>query len=179
MHTDMPVESGPTRFLPYSQLFEEGYVTFRRDEFRKYFERNYVSLAMEQGDAVFFSPAVFHAAGENRTVDVQRSANLVQVSAAFGKPMESVNALPLVEAGWDIITAEVERNGGMSAEVDAWMQAVGEGYPFPTNLDQRQPGDGGMAPESEQELLRRALVQQWDREQVVSELRKMRQASMA
>jgi len=46
---------------------------------------------------------------------------------------------------------------GESVEVRALIAAVAEGYPFPTNLDQRPPAPGGMAPESEQQLLVRAL----------------------
>ena len=39
-----------------------------------------VQLALGIGDAVFFNPALFHAAGTNRTTDVDRMANLLQVS---------------------------------------------------------------------------------------------------
>ena len=38
--------------------------------------------------------------------------------------------------------------------------ASAEGYAFPTNLD-RDPPLGGLAPESPQDLLRRALAEQW------------------
>ena len=53
------------------------------------------------------------------------------------------------------------------------------GQRFPTNLDRRPPAPGGMAPESEQDLLRGGLHEGWSREQVVGELQKMRQASAA
>ena len=32
-HVDMPVESGPTLYLPYSQTFEPGYFAWRKPEF--------------------------------------------------------------------------------------------------------------------------------------------------
>ena len=40
---------------------------------------------------MFFNPALFHAAGANRTADVNRMANLLQVSSAFGRAMEAVD----------------------------------------------------------------------------------------
>ncbi|KAK4548461.1 hypothetical protein LTR36_009371 [Oleoguttula mirabilis] len=177
-HTDMPVESGPTRLLPFSQLFEEGFMAYRLPEFNDYFLESYVSLALEKGDAVFFNPALFHAAGENTTKDFARSANLIQVSSAFGKPMETIDTVPIVEACWKHVVAKYEAEG-MSAEVDALVRAIGEGYPFPTNLDRRPPAPGGMAPESEQDSMRRGLSERWDRERLVGELREMHQASAA
>ena len=48
-HSDMPLESGPTRFLPFSQLFEEGFMAYRLPEFQRYFEEHYVSLPLEIG----------------------------------------------------------------------------------------------------------------------------------
>jgi ectoine hydroxylase-related dioxygenase (phytanoyl-CoA dioxygenase family) len=134
-HSDMPVESGSTRLLLFSQRFQEGYMAYRLPVFNQYFSENYVSLPLGLGDGLFFNPALFHAAGENRTAAVVRCANLLQVSSAFGKPMESFD----------------------NADVDAIVAAVAEGYPFPTNLDKRPPAPGGMAPESQQELVRRGL----------------------
>lgn len=61
-HCDMPVESGPTLFLPYSQTYLPGYLALKRPEFRTYFEENHVQLPLEKGDVVFFNPALFHAA---------------------------------------------------------------------------------------------------------------------
>lgn len=54
-HVDMPVETGPTKYLPYSQQFESGYLAFERPEFKEFFEANYVQLPLEKGDAVFFN----------------------------------------------------------------------------------------------------------------------------
>lgn len=93
--------SGPTRLLPFSQMFDAGYLAYRRAEFEGYFLRNQVSVPLNRGDAVFINPAVHHAAGENRTQNVRRSANLLQVSGAFGKTMENID--PLVEKRWDLL----------------------------------------------------------------------------
>jgi ectoine hydroxylase-related dioxygenase (phytanoyl-CoA dioxygenase family) len=177
-HSDMPLESGPTRFLPFSQMFEEGFLAYRLPEFAEYFHDKWVSLALQKGDAVFFNPALFHAAGENQTTDFERSANLIQVSSAFGKTMETIETVPIVEACWSVMVGKY-RHDGMSAEVDALVRAVGEGYPFPTNLDRRPPAPGGMAPESEQDVLRRGLEEKWDQERVVRELAKVKQDSAA
>lgn len=178
-HEDMPLESGPTRFLPYSQLCEDGYMLWRTDAVKRYFDENWVSVSMEKGDAVFFNPALFHAAGENRSENVQRCANLLQVSSAFGKTMETVDCLSVVEACWDDLRRKAEREGVESLEVVCTVKAMSLGYPFPTNLDKRPPAPGGMAPESESELVRRALREAWSREQVMKALRQMRLDSQA
>ncbi len=47
---------------------------------------------------MFFNPAIFHAAGENVTQNMDRRANLLLVSSAFGKTMENVNSVALVDA---------------------------------------------------------------------------------
>ena len=64
-HCDMPVESGPTKLLPFSQTYLPGYAAWRREDFREVFEDKYVQLPLKKGDALFFSPALFHAAGAN------------------------------------------------------------------------------------------------------------------
>ena len=175
-HSAMPAESGPTRFLPHSQAFAPGYVAWRRADFDAFFAAHHVALPLAAGDAVFFNPGLHHAAGANATAGLDRAANLLQVSSAFGKPMEHVDSLPLVERTWDGLRREYERDG-LSAEVKAFVAAVADGYPFPTNLDRRAPRVDGMAPESEQELLIRGLESGWTNEQVLRELRILREDS--
>lgn len=171
-HTDMPLASGPTRLLPFSQTFDEGYMAYRQPEFKQYFLDNYISLPLEQGDGLFFNPALFHAAGENVTDNFSRSANLLQISSAFGKPMETIDTLPLIEASWDMLS-EMYTKHGESAELQAFVAAVAEGYPFPTNLDRMPPRQDGMAPQSQQELLMSALVEKTSKGHVMAELREM------
>ena len=175
-HSDMPPASGPTRFLPFSQAFAQGYVAYRRADFDAFFRVHHVALPLAAGDAVFFNPGLHHAAGANAIADVDRAANLLQVSSALGKPMECVDSLPLVERTWDGLRGEYERDG-LSAEVKAFVAAVADGYPFPTNLDRRAPRMDGMAPESEQELLVRGLESGWTNEEVIRELRILREDS--
>lgn len=177
-HTDMPADSGPTRLMPYSQTFGEGFRSYRTKGFVDYFTANYVALPLEKGDAIFFSPALFHAAGENCTKDFNRSANLIQVSSAFGKTMETIDTLPLIEKTFDVLVAKYKAEG-MSGEVDALIHAVADGYPFPTNLDSRPPAPGGMAPESEQQILRRCVSSGAGKDKTMEELTEMREASSA
>ncbi|MEW2306689.1 phytanoyl-CoA dioxygenase family protein [Streptomyces sp. NPDC006655] len=158
-HCDMPVESGPTMYLPYSQTYEPGYLAWRRPEFQAYFKTHHVQPALAKGDAAFFNPALFHAAGTNRTLDVRRTANLLQVSSAFGRPMETVDREAVVNAVYPVLRRRRSEGAG-----ETWLEHViaasAEGYPFPTNLDSDPPVDG-MAPPSQADLVRRALREDW------------------
>jgi ectoine hydroxylase-related dioxygenase (phytanoyl-CoA dioxygenase family) len=162
-HSDMPVESGPTKLLPFSQRYAEGYLAWRRQDFRDYFETHYVQLPLEKGDALFFNPALFHAAGANRTTSVQRMANLLQISSAYGRAMESLNRTKMCEVLYPVLLEQLSVESMTWEEADAAIAACAEGYPFPTNLD-RDPPQGGLAPESQQGLFRRALTQRWSAE---------------
>ena len=160
-HSDMPVESGPTKLLPYSQRYAEGYLAWRRADFREYFEEHFVQLPLSKGDAVFFNPALFHAAGANRTADVQRMANLLQVSSAYGRAMEVLDRRSMCEAVYPALRERRALGRISDVEVTAAIASCAEGYPFPTNLD-RNPPVGGLAPESQRELMQRALNEDWE-----------------
>ena len=71
------------------------------------------------------------------------------------------------------------RVGGLDRELNAFVLAIADGYPFPTNLDKRPPAPSGMAPESEQDILVRGLKEGWNRQRVVEELEMMRRDSAA
>lgn len=176
-HSAVPLESGPTRFLPFSQMFEAGFMAYRLPQFQEHFDKHWVSLPLEMGDAVFFNPALFHAAGENSTTSVERSVNLLQVSSAFGKTMEKIDTLAIIEKCFDVLKSKYEQEG-MSAGVLAAIAATSDGYPFPTNLDRRPPAPGGMAPESEADVLLRALQEAWAKEDLMKTLRLLRADSL-
>ncbi|KAL5365189.1 hypothetical protein BJX96DRAFT_181464 [Aspergillus floccosus] len=184
-HSDMPAKSGPTRFLPFSQTFEAGYLAWRREDFRAFFRENYVALPLSLGDGVFFNPAVFHAAGANEMEPAadggfHRKANLLQISSGLGKAMESIDVVPIVERCWDVLRARYEAAGRrVDGPLENAVLAIADGYPFPTNLDRRPPAPSGMAPESEQEMVLRGLRENWTRERVVGELRQMKMDSNA
>ena len=87
-HCDMPVETGPTLYLPYSHQYEPGYLAFHLPEFTEYFQQNYTQLPLEKGDAAFFNPALFHGAGTNvstdRPTDGQPAAGVLTVRSRHG-----------------------------------------------------------------------------------------------
>lgn len=156
-HCDMPVESGPTKLLPFSQAYRPGYAAWRRDDFRACFEENHVQLPLEKGDAVFFNPALFHAAGENRSADVQRMVNLLQVSSAFGRAMEAIDRMAMCKALYRPLL-EIWKGGHLSEPgLNAVIAACAEGYSFPTNLDLDPPVDG-LAPRTQAALLGHAIL---------------------
>ncbi|KAF4122203.1 Ectoine hydroxylase-related dioxygenase, phytanoyl-CoA dioxygenase (PhyH) family [Geosmithia morbida] len=182
-HVDVPVVSGPTRLLPYSQTLDEGYMAYRLPAFRDYFADNYVSLPLSKGDGLFFNPALFHAAGSNRSADIDRMVNLLQISSGFGRPMETVETVPIVRACWEGILAMYRRqqergsgDGGGDEEnkdgntAEALVRAVADGYPFPTNLDRNAPGPDEMTPPSEQKILRACLEEGCDTAETVRRL---------
>ncbi|MFI2207308.1 phytanoyl-CoA dioxygenase family protein [Streptomyces sp. NPDC020192] len=168
-HCDMPVESGPTLYLPYSQLYEPGYLAWRLPEFQAYFDEHHVQLPLAKGDAVFFNPALFHAAGGNRTADVRRTANLLQVSSAFGRAMETVDREAVANAVFPVLLRRAAE-GTDQAWLEHVIAASAEGYPFPTNLDSDPPVDG-LAPPSQADLVRRAVREEWDPELLRTRLR--------
>lgn len=150
-HCDMPVETGPTMLLPFSQQFFEGYLAFERPEFQAHFAAHHVQLPLEKGDLVFFNPAVMHGAGTNRTADRFRMVNLLQISSAFGRAMETVNRTRMLQALYPVLASTPGLN------IDNVIAASAEGYPFPTNLDSNPP-IGGMAPKTQANFLRDALA---------------------
>lgn len=153
-HCDAPIESGPTKLLPHSQRFSEGYMAALLPAFREYFEAHYVQLPLQKGDAIFFSPALFHAAGENRSADIARMVNLLQVASPFAKHMETIDRTAMSRAVFPHLS-------GLNADaLQAVIGATADGYPFPTNLD-KDPPVGGLAPPSQQQLLSKAVSENW------------------
>ncbi|MCV0425355.1 MAG: phytanoyl-CoA dioxygenase family protein [Roseibium sp.] len=155
-HTGMPLISGPTKLLPYSQLYRPGYMAYRLDAFSDYFEENYVQLPLEKGDALFFNPALFHAAGANTSEDIQRMANLLQISSAFCRAMESIDRHAMSLALYPAILERVSKKKQVTPALEAAVSACAEGYSFPTNLD-RDPPVGGLAPVTQKQLFLNAL----------------------
>lgn len=151
-HSAMPIESGPTMLLPGSQRFAPGYLAWRDERFTQHFAEHAVQVELEPGDAVFFNPGLHHAAGENRTDDLDRIGNLLQVSSAFGVPMEAVDWDGIAASTYPVLLARAEA-GDLN---DVHIATCASGYPFPSNLD-TDASDSGLAPASMQDLLRTAL----------------------
>lgn len=154
-HCDMPLETGPTQYLPYSQRFAHGYTHFSQPQYQNYFHKHHVQLELQKGDVAFFNPAVMHGAGSNTTPDKFRLANLLQISSAFGRAMESVDRTGMVKALYPLLL------NNQSACHAAVIAASAEGYAFPTNLDIDPPADG-MSPTTQADLMTLALKEQWD-----------------
>lgn len=166
-HVDMPVATGPTMYLPYSQRYSQGFVAVHRADFIDYFDRHYVQLPLEKGDAAFFNPGLFHGAGTNRTAEVRRMANLLQVSSGFGRAIEGVDTTTICKAVYSNLV-QLKANG-VGGALSNGVTAAAEGYPFPTNLDRDQPGST-LVPPSQADLLHEALDQGWDEQRFFAAL---------
>ncbi len=158
-HCDMPVESGPTMYLPYSQRYEAGYVACSKPEFLDYFAEHHVQLPLEKGDAVFFNPALMHGAGNNRTEHIHRMANLLQIGSAFGRSIEAIDRPKMCRTLLTPLAALIAEGALSQAEGDAAVAATAEGYAYPTNLDTDPPAHGSLAPPTLADLMKQALTQ--------------------
>jgi ectoine hydroxylase-related dioxygenase (phytanoyl-CoA dioxygenase family) len=163
-HCDMPVESGPTMLLPYSQNFTGGYIAFNRPEFIDYFSHHHVQTPLRAGDAVFFNPALYHGAGHNVSADIRRIANLLQISSPFGRAMEAMDRTAMVRAIYPTLRA-MRTAGRPHHELVNAVVATAEGYAFPTNLDS-DPPLGSLAPPSQVDLVLDALDRDLTEEQL-------------
>jgi hypothetical protein len=81
-------------------------------------------------------------------------ANLLQVSSAFGRAMETVDRTAMCRALYPMLC-------DFAGNVATVVAATAEGYAFPTDLDPDQP-IGGLAPQTQTELLHQALAEEWD-----------------
>jgi ectoine hydroxylase-related dioxygenase (phytanoyl-CoA dioxygenase family) len=154
-HGDMPIESGPTMLLPYSQRFLGGYIAFNRPEFIEYFAEHHVQVPLRTGDALFFNPALYHGAGTNFSADIRRMANLLQISSPFGRAMEALDRTAMVRAVYPALLS-MKAAGVSQRELHNVVVATAEGYAFPTNLDLDQP-IGSLAPPSQVDIVLAAL----------------------
>ncbi len=157
-HSDMPLDSGPTQLLPFSHQYPLGYLAWRRPEFIEYFQAHAVQLPLNKGDLLFFNPALFHAAGTNRTADHQRMANLLQISSAFGKPMETLDRERMMLALYPGLLERVSDQVLDAEQVAAVVACTADGYSFPTNLD-TDPPLHGLAPQTGQQMMLAALAE--------------------
>ena len=168
-HCDMPVESGPTMLLPFSQRFDGGYIAFNRPEFVDFFAEHHVQVPLTKGDAVFFNPALYHGAGSNVSADIRRIANLLQISSPFGRAMEALDRTAMVRAVYPALRA-MKAAGRPQRELLNAVVATAEGYAFPTNLDSDQP-IGSLAPPSQVDTVLAALADDLTAEQLDVALR--------
>jgi ectoine hydroxylase-related dioxygenase (phytanoyl-CoA dioxygenase family) len=159
-HVDMPLESGPTLYLPHSHKYPAGYLAIGDPAFQAFFDAHCVQLPLARGDAVFFNPALLHAAGANRSSDLRRLGNLLQVSSAFGRPMETVGRTAMCRALYPVLQARLAAGTLSPEQAGRAVAACADGYSFPTNLD-RDPPLAALASESQAALMLRALGEGW------------------
>ena len=168
-HVDAPLETGPTLLLPFSQVYDGGYLAMNRPDFQAFFKANHVQLPLEKGDMLFFSPALLHAAGSNQSKDVKRMVNLFQVSSACGRAMESVDRTRMCKALYETLARAKASKALSENEIANAVAASAEGYSFPTNLD-RDPPLGGLAPKTQAALFHEALDGRWPLEKFAGAL---------
>lgn len=161
-HSEVPIESGPTQLLPFSQQYNLGYLAWRDAAFISYFATNKVQLALNSGDALFFNPALFHAGGNNCSKTIERSVNLLQISSAFAKPMETVESYAISALIYPHLQSLLHPRAEKlsTQELNAIINAGCEGYSFPSNLDTDPPG-ASMAPQTAAQLTLQALNEHW------------------
>ncbi len=155
-HSDMPLESGPTKVLPFSQQFLPGYLAAERHECIELFDTRHAQIALQKGDMLFFNPAVFHAAGENRTTDRDRFANLVQAGSMYGRTMELLDKARMSVALYPVLHQLISSEGWHPRQTRQVIEACGEAYPFPANME-LEPPVNGLAPLSQQQLMAQCL----------------------
>ena len=77
-------------------------MAYKQSQYTDYVEHRMSQLPLAKGDAVFFNPACLHQPGKNHT-DSPRVANLLQISACWGTPMETTNKLAMVRSLWPVM----------------------------------------------------------------------------
>ncbi|GAA2309466.1 hypothetical protein GCM10010376_28600 [Streptomyces violaceusniger] len=96
-------------------------------------------------------------------------ANLLQISSAFGRAMETVDREAMVNAVFPVLLRR-KAEGASEDWLCRVIAATAEGYPFPTNLD-LDPPVGGLAPPSQADTVRQAVFEGWAPERLRQELR--------
>lgn len=166
-HCDMPVESGPTLYLPHSQKFEPGYLAWRL-----------------RSSSSTSTPTTSNSPGEGRRGLLQPGALPRRRPQPFGRHQAyGQSAADLLrlrprhgdggprgdgERAVPGAAAPQVRGclGGLAAPRDRGLR---RGYPFPTNLDLDPPVDG-LAPPSQADTLWQAVAEEWDPERLRQEL---------
>lgn len=76
---------------------------------------------------VFFSPALFHGAGEKVT-DVDRLANLIQISSTFGRTTETLDNHTMIEAVYPALMSCVEQGTATEEIIKNTIAAGADGF---------------------------------------------------
>jgi hypothetical protein len=146
----MPVESGPTKLLPFSSSSARATWPSPRG-FPRAFRGAPSSCRSQKGDAVFFNPALFHAGARTG----RRTSSGWRTSCRSPRPWGARWRRSTARAcagGSTRPFARCARPGGSTtARPRPPSLPAAEGYAFPTNLDTDPPA-GGLAPETQAAL---------------------------
>ena len=157
-HTDMPLASGPTMVLPYSQQYELGYLAWRDNACTDFFNVNAVQNQMNKGDGIFFNPALLHGAGSNTSNDFHRISNLLQISSPFGKTMESINYIKILKRIYPFLLEHSIKKTLSEKLIENVLICATDGYAFPTNLDYDQNSNSKLQGMSMFDLTKQSLL---------------------
>ena len=178
-HTDMPLESGPTVVLPYSQQYDLGYLTWRDTNFADFFNKYSVQNSMSKGDGIFFNPAIFHAAGANTTNNFQRIGNLLQISSAFGKTMEHIDYIKIITHIYPSLLDHIKNKTLSERLIENILICATDGYAFPTNLDSDKNSDSKLQGMSMFDLTKQSLLDSLSPEKFKLKLLEQQQVRLA
>lgn len=178
-HTDMPLESGPTVVLPYSQQYDLGYLTWRDTKFADFFNKYSVQNSMSKGDGIFFNPAIFHAAGANITNNFHRIGNLLQISSAFGKTMEHIDYIKIITHIYPSLLDHIKNKTLSERLIENVLICATDGYAFPTNLDSDKNSDSKLQGMSMFDLTKQSLLASLSPEKFKLKLLEQQQVRLA
>ena len=108
-HCDMPVETGPTLYLPYSHQYEPGYLAFHLPGVHRVLRAALHPAAAGEGRRRVLQPRPVPRRRHERLDHVRRMANLLQVSSPFGRAMETVDRVAMCRALFPVL---LEQQGG-------------------------------------------------------------------
>ena len=165
-HVDMPVETGPTLYLPHSQKYPARLPRLPPARVHRLLRRRTTcSCRWPRATPRSSTRPCSTAPAPTARADVRRMANLLQVSSAFGRAMETRRPDGDERARSTRCCAARRR----ATRRATWSPPSAEGYAFPTNLDRDQP-IGGLAPQTQAELLLQALAEKWPAERFAAAL---------
>ena len=157
-HCDISIKSGSTKLLPFSQLFDKGYLALSNNNFIRICEKYFIQLKMNKGDMLFFNPAIIHAAGPNKTDNTERTVNLLQISSAFSKPMETVDRDKMSLSIYPTLLEWKKKDTDINT-IKRVINAVADSYPFPCNLDLHPPLSNLMSETKSKKFLNALLAE--------------------
>ena len=79
---------------------------------------------------MFFNPAVYHAAGSNKTYH-NRIGNIIQINSAFSIPMEAYNNNLIKK----IVSNSIKRLNLSQVEINGLEEMIFDKYEYPKKLD--------------------------------------------